>query len=47
MSIEAVNKSDLMWLLAIHMMFLVSGVLLAVMDWLGERGAENKEMGSD
>jgi len=43
MSIETVNKGDLVWLIAIHMTFLVSGVLLAVMDWLGERGAENKE----
>jgi uncharacterized protein (TIGR00645 family) len=43
MSIGTVNKGNLMWLIAIHMTFLVSGVLLAVMDWLGEHGAENKE----
>ena len=43
MSIETVNKANLMWLLIIHMVFLVSGVMLAIMDWLGERGAENKE----
>ncbi len=39
MSIETVDKTNLTWLIAIHMTFLVSGVLLAVMDWLGERGA--------
>ena len=44
MAIETVNKQDLMWLIVIHLVFLVSGVLLAVMDWLGERGAENKEL---
>jgi uncharacterized protein (TIGR00645 family) len=38
MSIDTVNKVDLMWLLAIHITFVVSGVLLAVMDRLGERG---------
>jgi uncharacterized protein (TIGR00645 family) len=42
MDIDIVNKADLIWLIGIHMVFLVSGVLLAVMDWLGERGAENK-----
>jgi uncharacterized protein (TIGR00645 family) len=39
MSIGTVNKADLPWLMAIHMTFLFSGVLLAFMDWLGERGA--------
>jgi uncharacterized protein (TIGR00645 family) len=39
MAIGAQNKGDLQWLMAIHMTFLVSGVLLAFMDWLGERGA--------
>jgi uncharacterized protein (TIGR00645 family) len=44
MDIDIVNKADLIWLISIHMVFLVSGVLLAVMDWLGERGAENKNL---
>jgi uncharacterized protein (TIGR00645 family) len=44
MAIDTFNKADLQWLLAIHMVFLVSGVFLALMDWLGERGAENKEI---
>lgn len=44
MDIDIVNKADLIWLISIHMVFLVSGVLLAVMDWLGERGAENKSL---
>lgn len=39
MAIGTVNKGDLQWLIAIHITFLVSGVLLAFMDWLGERGA--------
>lgn len=38
MSIGAVNKGDLQWLIIIHLTFLVSGVMLAFMDWLGERG---------
>jgi uncharacterized protein (TIGR00645 family) len=42
MAIETVNKTDLLWLIIIHSVFLVSGVLLAIMDWLGEHGAENK-----
>jgi uncharacterized protein (TIGR00645 family) len=44
MAIGTVNKTDLMWLIVIHVVFLVSGVMLAIMDWLGERGAENKEV---
>ncbi|HUO90059.1 MAG TPA: TIGR00645 family protein [Rhizomicrobium sp.] len=32
------------WLVGLHLVFVVSGVLLAVMDWLGEHGAENKEV---
>jgi uncharacterized protein (TIGR00645 family) len=39
MAIGTFNKGDLQWLIAIHMTFLVSGVLLSFMDWLGERGA--------
>jgi uncharacterized protein (TIGR00645 family) len=42
MAIETVNKTDLLWLIVIHGVFLISGVMLAIMDWLGERGAENK-----
>ncbi|HUB84162.1 MAG TPA: TIGR00645 family protein [Rhizomicrobium sp.] len=43
MAIGTVNRNDLLWLIIIHGVFLVSGVMLAIMDWLGERGAENKE----
>jgi uncharacterized protein (TIGR00645 family) len=42
MAIDTVKKDDLVWLLVIHGVFLISGVMLAIMDWLGERGAENK-----
>jgi uncharacterized protein (TIGR00645 family) len=38
MSIDTVSKTDLAWLIGIHITFVVSGVLLAVMDRLGERG---------
>jgi uncharacterized protein (TIGR00645 family) len=38
MSIDTVNKTDLAWLIGIHITFVVSGVLLAAMDRLGERG---------
>ena len=44
MSIGAANKEDLRWMVMLHFVFLASGVLLALMDWLGERGAENKEI---
>jgi uncharacterized protein (TIGR00645 family) len=32
------------WLVGLHLVFVISGVLLALMDWLGEHGAENKEI---
>jgi uncharacterized protein (TIGR00645 family) len=42
MSIDTVSKTDLAWLIGIHLTFVVSGVLLAVMDWLGESGLEKE-----
>lgn len=44
MSIETVDKSDLVWLMELHGLFLVSGVVLALMDYLGARGAENEQV---
>lgn len=38
MSIKEYSKEDLMWMVIIHLTFVVSGVLLAVMDWITERG---------
>ncbi|HEY8948639.1 MAG TPA: TIGR00645 family protein [Rhizomicrobium sp.] len=38
MSIKTYSDRDLMWLVGIHMTFIVSGVLLALMDWITERG---------
>ena len=38
MSIRTYSDRDLMWLVGIHMTFIVSGVLLALMDWITERG---------
>ena len=42
MSIETADKTDLVWLMILHGVFLVSGLVLALMDWLGEKGSENK-----
>jgi uncharacterized protein (TIGR00645 family) len=46
MSIDTVDKTNLVWQMELHGVFLVSGLLLALMDWLGERGAENKDLTS-
>ena len=45
MSIETADKTNLVWLMILHGVFLVSGLVLALMDWLGEKGSENKLMG--
>lgn len=37
MNIAAVNKEDVLWLVVVHMTFVVSGVLLALMDWISEK----------
>jgi uncharacterized protein (TIGR00645 family) len=34
MDIDNVDKADLMWLVVVHMAFVVSGVMLALMDWI-------------
>ncbi len=39
LNVSQLNKDDVFWQLAIHLGFVVSGVLLAVMDWLGEKKA--------
>jgi uncharacterized protein (TIGR00645 family) len=44
MSIETVDKANLTWMLILHGAFLTSGLVLALMDWLGERGAENEDI---
>jgi len=44
MSIETVDKGNLLWLMELHGLFLVSGLVLAAMDYLGEKGAENQEI---
>ncbi|HSZ75081.1 MAG TPA: TIGR00645 family protein [Rhizomicrobium sp.] len=38
MAVSAFSGRDLTWLVGIHLTFVVSGVLLAVMDWITERG---------
>jgi len=42
MSIEVVDKANLVWLMELHGVFLVSGVVLVFMDYLGEKGSQNK-----
>jgi uncharacterized protein (TIGR00645 family) len=43
MNIDKVDKTELAWLVGVHMTFVVSGVLLALMDYLVETShAKNK-----
>lgn len=42
MSIATVDRGELQWQLMIHGVFIVTGLMLAVMDWLGDHAAENK-----
>ncbi|WP_211115475.1 TIGR00645 family protein [Arenibaculum pallidiluteum] len=37
MDVHDVTKEDLQWQIAIHVVFVLSGVMLALMDWLVER----------
>ena len=37
MSIDQMNKENLMWLLVLHATFVLSGVLLALMDYITEK----------
>ncbi|MCS7266934.1 MAG: TIGR00645 family protein [Geminicoccaceae bacterium] len=37
MNVSAVSKEDIFWLVVVHMAFVVSGVLLALMDWVSEK----------
>ena len=39
MEIETVDKTNLQWLVTIHITFVASGVLLALMDWIINRTA--------
>jgi uncharacterized protein (TIGR00645 family) len=39
MGVHETNKEDLLWLLIIHGTFVVSGLLLALMDRIAERHA--------
>jgi uncharacterized protein (TIGR00645 family) len=38
---EAIADRTLMWLVVIHVTFVVSGVLLAVMDWLAGKASQH------
>ena len=37
MNIGSADKDDLFWLIVVHMTFVVSGLLLALMDWIVEK----------
>lgn len=37
MNISATSKEDVFWLVVVHMTFVTSGVLLALMDWISEK----------
>jgi uncharacterized membrane protein YqhA len=34
MNVSTTSATDLRWMVIIHMVFVLSGVLLAVMDWV-------------
>ena len=38
------DTTGLVWMCILHGMFLISGLILAIMDWLGEHGAENDDI---
>ena len=42
MSIEQYSQEKLMWLVVIHIVFVVSGVLLALMDYIAEKAGESQ-----
>jgi uncharacterized protein (TIGR00645 family) len=39
LDVAQLNKDDIFWQLAIHLGFVISGVLLALMDWLERKAA--------
>jgi len=40
MEIDAIDDRSVRWMVIIHLTFVVSGVLLALMDWITERAAD-------
>jgi uncharacterized protein (TIGR00645 family) len=42
MGVHAMDKADLMWMVIIHGTFVVSGVMLALMDWIVEGNHKSK-----
>ena len=41
MSIDTIDKDNLAWMIGIHVTFVVSGLLLATMDFISERSAKH------
>ncbi|TAM97768.1 MAG: hypothetical protein EPN45_18720, partial [Rhizobiaceae bacterium] len=37
MEVESMDKTNLQWMVIIHLTFVASGVLLALMDWITSR----------
>lgn len=44
MSVESVNKDDLKWLVIVHLSFVGSGVLLALMDYISEHAIKHRKL---
>lgn len=40
--LTAADERELVWLVGIHLVFVISGVLLAAMDWIGARSKGDK-----
>jgi len=43
MEVDAIDDRSLRWKVILHLVFVVSGVLLALMDWISERAAERHQ----
>jgi uncharacterized protein (TIGR00645 family) len=42
MEVETVDERSLRWKVIIHLVFVVSGVLLALMDWISQKAEEHR-----
>ena len=41
MEVETIDERSLRWKVVIHLVFVISGVLLALMDWISEKAEEH------
>ena len=42
MEVETISDRDLHWKVIIHVVFVISGVLLALMDWISQKAEEHR-----